>query len=139
MARSSRSNRQILGTGEDGVQLRGHRRGGGPVPRPRPPPPQHDAHRSGGVAQDDASELVVRPQPRPRRRAQVRLRACHARRLLQVPPPPRQLPRPRPPAVASLRGRLRRAAAGRGPAVLPHRRGAVTATKERRPAQPSSG
>ena len=105
----------------DGVQLRRHRGGGRQVPRPRPrprppPPPQHDADQRGGVAQDAAEELVVRPQPR--RRAQVRVRAGHARRLLQVPPPPQQLPRPRPrqqPGVPSLPGHLRRrAAAGRG-------------------------
>ncbi|CAN6241895.1 unnamed protein product [Urochloa humidicola] len=114
-----------------GVQLRGHRGGGGQVPRPRPLPPQHHAHQRGcGVAQADEEELVVRLlRQRPRRRPQVRLRAGHARRVLQVPPPPQQLPRPRPPGDPSLPGRhLRRAAAGRATAVLPHRRGAVMAS-----------
>ncbi|KAG0525614.1 hypothetical protein BDA96_06G071400 [Sorghum bicolor] len=133
--------------GADGVQLRRHRGGGEQVPRPRPRPPppppppqqQHDADRRGGVAQDDAEELVVRlVRPQPRLHAQVRVCAGHSRRLLQVPPPPQQLPQP--PGVPSVPGHhLRRAAAGRGRVLLPYRRGAVTArrpsvsTKKRRP------
>ncbi|KAK8448735.1 hypothetical protein SEVIR_7G092300v4 [Setaria viridis] len=121
---------QERGRKAHGVQLRGHRCGGRQVPRPLPPP-QHHAHRRGrGVAEAHAEELVVRLlRPRPRSRAQVRLRPGHTRWVVQVPPPPQQLPRPRPPGVPSLPGRhhLRRASAGRATVVLPHRRGAVTA------------
>ncbi|TVU14669.1 hypothetical protein EJB05_38152, partial [Eragrostis curvula] len=107
-------------SGPNGVQLRRHWNGGGQVPQPRP---RHHADRRCGVAQDDAEELVVRvvrSRSRPRR-PQVRLRAGHSRRVLQVPAPPHQLPRPRPPGVPSVPGHHRVVVV-----VLPHRRGAVT-------------
>jgi hypothetical protein len=112
--------------GTDGVQLRGHSGGGGQVSRP-----QHDAHRRGGVAQDDAEELVVsvlgpqRPRSRPPS-PQVRLCTGYPCRVLQVPAPPHQLPRPRPPVVPSVTGHH-----GRVLLVLPHRRGVGTPSRHR--------
>jgi hypothetical protein len=105
--------------GTDGVQLRGHRGGGGQVSRP-----QHDA-------QDDAEELVVsvlgpqRPRSRPTS-PQVRLCAGYPCRVLQVPAPPHQLPRPRPLVVPSVTGHH-----GRVLLVLPHRRGLGTPARHR--------
>ncbi|KAG2651284.1 hypothetical protein PVAP13_1NG257595 [Panicum virgatum] len=131
----------------DGVQLRGHDGRGGPVPRPAPPPPQRRHHpdgRRGGVvvAARHAPELLVRVlrrRPQPRRRGQVRVRAPDARGVLQVPPPPHQLPGPRPPAPVPAhlprRRRRRRAGAGRPDVLrlLPHRRGPVSHRGPRNP------
>jgi hypothetical protein len=117
---------------DDGVQLRRLHRRGGQVPRP--PQQQHNADGRQGVAPaHHAPELLVRLLLI-RRQRQVRVRAFDTRQLVQVPPPPHQLPGPRPRTRCSVPAG-RRAAPGRPVLrLLPHRRGAVR--RGRRCSQP---